>query len=73
MTIALREARGDKVDVDAPDQSPRQIAPVVAWLCSEAGQGMSSQIWDVMQRLGRHHAAARGHQVVHQGRPLDAA
>jgi NAD(P)-dependent dehydrogenase (short-subunit alcohol dehydrogenase family) len=49
MTIALREARGAKVDVDAPDQSPRQIAPVVTWLCSEAGQGMNSQIWDVMQ------------------------
>ena len=49
MTIALREARGAKVDVDAPDQSPRQIAPVVTWLCSEAGQGMNAQIWDVMQ------------------------
>jgi NAD(P)-dependent dehydrogenase (short-subunit alcohol dehydrogenase family) len=49
MTIALREARGAKVDVDAPDQSPRQIAPVVTWLCSEAGQAMNAQIWDVMQ------------------------
>jgi NAD(P)-dependent dehydrogenase (short-subunit alcohol dehydrogenase family) len=49
MTIALREARGAKVDVDAPDQSPRQIAPVVTWLCSEAGQDMTSQIWDVMR------------------------
>jgi short-subunit dehydrogenase len=49
MTIALREARGAKVDVDAPDQSPRQIAPVVTWLCSEGGQGMNAQIWDVMQ------------------------
>ncbi len=49
MTIALREARGAKVDVDAPDQSPRQIAPVVTWLCSDAGQDMTSQIWDVMQ------------------------
>jgi NAD(P)-dependent dehydrogenase (short-subunit alcohol dehydrogenase family) len=49
MTIALREARGVKVDVEAPDQSPRQIAPVVTWLCSEAGQDMTSQIWDVMR------------------------
>ena len=49
MTIALREARGAKVDVDAPDQSPRQIAPVVTWLCSDAAQGMTAQIWDVMQ------------------------
>jgi NAD(P)-dependent dehydrogenase (short-subunit alcohol dehydrogenase family) len=49
MTIELRQARGAKVDVDAPDQSPRQIAPVVTWLCSDAGQGMNAQIWDVMQ------------------------
>ena len=49
MTIELRKARGASVDVDAPDQSPRQIAPVVTWLCSEAGQGMNAQIWDVMQ------------------------
>ena len=49
MTIALREARGVKVDVDAPDQSPRQVAPVVTWLCSEAGQDMTGQIWDVMR------------------------
>jgi NAD(P)-dependent dehydrogenase (short-subunit alcohol dehydrogenase family) len=49
MTIELRKARGAKVDVDAPDQSPRQIAPVVTWLCSEAGQTMNAQIWDVMQ------------------------
>jgi NAD(P)-dependent dehydrogenase (short-subunit alcohol dehydrogenase family) len=49
MTIALREARGIKVDVNAPDQSPAQIAPVVTWLCSEAGQEMTGQIWDVMR------------------------
>jgi NAD(P)-dependent dehydrogenase (short-subunit alcohol dehydrogenase family) len=49
MTIELRKARGASVDVDAPDQSPRQIAPVVTWLCSEAGQGMNAQIWDIMQ------------------------
>jgi NAD(P)-dependent dehydrogenase (short-subunit alcohol dehydrogenase family) len=49
MTIALREARGIKVDVDAPDQSPAQIAPVVTWLCSDAGQDMTGQIWDVMR------------------------
>jgi NAD(P)-dependent dehydrogenase (short-subunit alcohol dehydrogenase family) len=49
MTIELRKARGAKVDVDAPDQSPRQIAPVVTWLCSDAGQEMNAQIWDIMQ------------------------
>ena len=49
MTIELRRARGVEVDVDAPDQSPRQIAPVVAWLASESGQGVSGQIIDIMQ------------------------
>ncbi|MEE2777059.1 MAG: SDR family NAD(P)-dependent oxidoreductase [Acidobacteriota bacterium] len=49
MTIALREARGTEVDVDAPDQSPRQIAPVVAWLASDAAQDVTGQIIDVMQ------------------------
>ena len=49
MTIHLREARGVKVDVDAPDQSPAQVAPVVTWLASDAGQDVSAQIIDVMQ------------------------
>ncbi len=49
MTIHLREARGDEVDVDAPDQSPAQIAPVVAWLSSEAGEDVTGQIIDVMR------------------------
>ena len=49
MTIHLREARGSAVDVDAADQSPAQIAPVVTWLASEEAQGVTSQIIDVMQ------------------------
>ena len=49
MTIELRRARGDSVDIDAPDQSPAQIAPVVAWLASENGQGVSGQIIDIMR------------------------
>ena len=49
MTIHLREARGEKVDVDAPNQSPKQIAPVVTWLASEAGQDVTGQIIDVMR------------------------
>ena len=49
MTIPLREARGVEVDVDAPDQSPRQIAPVVTWLASEQAQDVTAQIIDVMR------------------------
>lgn len=49
MTIALREARGATVDLDDPKQSPRQIAPVVTWLASDAGQEITGQIIDVMQ------------------------
>ncbi len=49
MTIHLREARGDSVDVDASDQSPAQIAPVVTWLASEEAQEVTSQIIDVMR------------------------
>lgn len=49
MTIHLREARGEKVDVDDPTQGPQQVAPVVTWLASEAGQGITGQIIDVMR------------------------
>lgn len=49
MTIALREARGVQVDVDAPDQSPKQIAEVVTWLASSASEDVNAQIIDVMQ------------------------
>ncbi len=49
MTIALREARGVQVDVDSPDQSPKQIAEVVTWLASSASEDVNAQIIDVMQ------------------------
>lgn len=49
MTIHLREARGEKVNVDDPTQGPQQVAPVVTWLASEAGQGITGQIIDVMR------------------------
>lgn len=49
MTIELRKARGADVDVDAPDQSPQQIAEVVTWLASDSAQDVNSQIIDVMQ------------------------
>ncbi len=49
LTIHLREARGLKTDLDDPTQSPAQIAPVVTWLASAAGQETTSQIIDIMQ------------------------
>jgi len=49
MTIDLREQRGATVDVDAPDQSPAQIAPVVTWLASDEAQDVTAQIIDVMR------------------------
>jgi len=45
MTIPLREARGEKVggeDLDAG--GPQHVAPIVAWLATEAAAGVSNQI-----------------------------
>ena len=45
MTIPLREARGeDTSDQDMAVGGPQHVAPVVAWLCTEAAAGISSQI-----------------------------
>jgi NAD(P)-dependent dehydrogenase (short-subunit alcohol dehydrogenase family) len=44
MTIGLTEARGGKVDLDAPDQSPQSIAEVVAWMASKESQDITGQI-----------------------------
>ena len=49
MTAELRASRGMQIDENAPEQSPNQIAPVCAWLASEAGQDMTAQIIDVMR------------------------
>ncbi len=49
MTAELRASRGMQVDENAPEQSPNQIAPVCAWLASDAGQEMTAQIIDVMR------------------------
>ncbi len=44
MTIPLAEARGEKVNADDFKRGPQQIAPVVAWLASEAAREMTAQI-----------------------------
>ncbi len=49
LTIPLREARGEKSDVEGPLQSPKQIAAVTTWLASDAAQGITGQIIDVMR------------------------
>jgi len=49
MTEELRRGRGGEVDASLPDQSPQQIAEVVAYLASSAAQEVNSEIIDVMQ------------------------
>ncbi len=44
MTIALMEGRGAEVNPDDPLVGPQQIAPVVTWLASDAGQKVNGQI-----------------------------
>ena len=48
LTIPLMQGRDPDVASD-PARSPAQIAPVVTWLCSEKGDGFTSQIVHVMQ------------------------
>lgn len=46
MTIPLRESRGEKVASDDLDQGgPQHIAPICAWLATEAASGITSQIF----------------------------
>jgi NAD(P)-dependent dehydrogenase (short-subunit alcohol dehydrogenase family) len=46
MTIPLRENRGEKVEQDELDAGgPQHVAPIVAWLASEAGAGITSEIF----------------------------
>lgn len=44
LTIDLIEAAGRKYDENDWTQGPEQIAPVVAWLCTEAAKEVTSQI-----------------------------
>jgi NAD(P)-dependent dehydrogenase (short-subunit alcohol dehydrogenase family) len=44
MTIPLSEARGQTVDASDWKRGPQQIAPVVAWLASEAAKDLTAQI-----------------------------
>ncbi len=45
MTIPLREARGQKVaETDLEAGGPQQVAPIVAWLASDAAAKVSNQI-----------------------------
>jgi len=44
LTIDLIKGAGGEVDVDDPLTGPQQLAPVVTWLASSAGQDVTSQI-----------------------------
>ena len=46
MTIQLREARGEEVQQEDLEQGgPQHVAPICTWLASEAGSGITSQIF----------------------------
>jgi NAD(P)-dependent dehydrogenase (short-subunit alcohol dehydrogenase family) len=47
MTIPLAQGRGQTVDPSDPTRGPQQIAPVVTWLASSAGQDFTGQILHV--------------------------
>ncbi len=49
LTIPLMQGRGDENAVSEAARSPAQIAPVVTWLASAAGQPFTSQIINAMQ------------------------
>jgi NAD(P)-dependent dehydrogenase (short-subunit alcohol dehydrogenase family) len=49
LTIPLMQGRGDAAAADDPKRSPAQIAPVVTWLASAAGQAVNGQVIHVMQ------------------------
>ena len=48
LTIDLLRGSGREVDPEDPLQGPQQVAPVVTWLASAAGQGVTGQILHVM-------------------------
>jgi NAD(P)-dependent dehydrogenase (short-subunit alcohol dehydrogenase family) len=48
LTIDLLRGSGREVDPEDPLQGPQQVAPVVTWLASPAGQSVSGQILHVM-------------------------
>ena len=49
LTIPLMQGRGDAAAADDPRRSPAQLAPVVTWLASPAGQACNGQVIHVMQ------------------------
>ncbi len=60
MTIPLRENRGETVEQEDIDAGgPQHIAPIVVWLASDAGKGITSEIF---------HAARGGVAIMQQPR-----
>ncbi len=49
LTIDLMKAAGRDVDESDWRQGPQQIAPVIAWLCSEEANGVTNQIFHISQ------------------------
>ena len=49
LTIDLMKAAGREVDESDWKQGPQQIAPVIAWLCSEEANEITNQIFHISQ------------------------
>jgi hypothetical protein len=49
LTIDLMKSAGRKVDLENWKQGPEQIAPVIAWICSDNAKDITNQIFHVSQ------------------------
>ena len=47
LTIDLMKAAGRDVDPDDWSQGPQQIAPIIAWICSDGASEITNQIFHV--------------------------
>ena len=47
LTIDLMKAAGRDVDPDDWSQGPQQIAPIIAWICSDEASEITNQIFHV--------------------------
>ena len=49
LTIDLMKSAGREVDLENWKQGPEQIAPVIAWICSDSAKDITNQIFHVSQ------------------------
>ena len=49
LTIDLMKAAGREIDLDNWTQGPEQIAPIIAWICSDEAKDITNQIFHISQ------------------------